>query len=97
MQLFRDHLPDQVIQEAITTTLEVADKVEPYHIMGEPRIPNYPVPAGHTADTYLEQVAWEGLLQRLNRKSRAEIEPIYKERLDYELKMMQQMGFSTYF
>lgn len=97
MQLFRDHLPDQVIQEAIATTLEVADKVEPYHIMGEPRIPNYPVPAGHTADTYLEQVAWEGLLQRLNRKSRAEIEPTYKERLDYELKMMQQMGFSTYF
>jgi DNA polymerase-3 subunit alpha len=97
MQLFRDHLPDEVIQEAIATTLEVADKVEPYHIMGEPRIPNYPVPAGHTADTYLEQVAWEGLLQRFNRKSRTEIEPIYKERLDYELKMMQQMGFSTYF
>jgi len=96
-QLFRDHLPDEVIQEAIATTLEVADKVEPYHIMGEPRIPNYPVPAGHTADTYLEQVAWEGLLQRFNRKSRAEIEPTYKERLDYELKMMQQMGFSTYF
>ncbi len=96
-QLFRDHLPDEVIQEAIATTLEVADKVEPYHIMGEPRIPNYPVPAGHTADTYLEQVAWEGLLQRFNRKSRAEIEPAYKERLDYELKMMQQMGFSTYF
>lgn len=96
-QLFRDHLPDDVIQEAIATTLEVAEKVEPYHIMGEPRIPNYPVPAGHTADTYLEQVAWEGLLQRFNRKSRAEIEQTYKQRLDYELKMMQQMGFSTYF
>lgn len=96
-QLFRDHLPDDVIEEAIATTVEVADKVEPYHIMGEPRIPNYPVPAGHTADTYLDQVTWEGLLQRFNRKSRAEIEPIYKERLDYELKMIQQMGFSTYF
>jgi len=96
-QLFRDHLPDDVIQQAIATTVEVADKVEPYNILGEPRIPNYPVPAGHTADTYLEQVAWDGLLQRLNRKTRAEIEPTYKERLEYELKMMQQMGFSTYF
>ncbi len=96
-QLFRDHLPDEVIQEAIATTQEVADKIEPYNIMGEPRIPNYPVPAGHNADTYLEQVAWEGLLQRLNRKNRTEIEPTYKERLEYELKMMQQMGFSTYF
>ncbi len=96
-QLFQDHLADDVINEAIATTLEVADKVEPYQIMGEPRIPNYPLPAGHTADTYLEEVTWEGLLERLNRKSRAEVEPIYKERLDYELKMMQQMGFSTYF
>ncbi len=97
-QLFRDHLPDDVIQQAIATTVEVADKVEPYHnIMGEPRIPNYPVPPGHTSDTFLEEVAWEGLLQRCNRRTRNEIEPIYKERLEYELKMMQQMGFSTYF
>ena len=96
-QLFRDHLPEDVILQAIATTEEVADKVEPYHIMGEPRIPNYPVPAGHTADTFLEDVAWKGLLERLNRKSRHEIDPTYKERLEYELKMMQQMGFSTYF
>ncbi|MDF5725907.1 MAG: DNA polymerase III subunit alpha [Rhizonema sp. PD37] len=96
-QLFRDHLPDDVISEAIANTLEVADKVEPYQIMGEPRIPNYPIPSGHTADTYVEEVAWQGLLERLNRKSRSEVEPVYKERLEYELKMIQQMGFSTYF
>jgi len=96
-QLFRDHLPDDVIQEAIATTLEIADKVEPYHIMGEPRIPNYPVPAGHTADTFLEEVVWEGMLERFRKRSRSEIDPTYKERLDYELKMIQQMGFSTYF
>ncbi len=97
-ELFRDHLEDDVIDEAIATTLEVADKIEPYQgIMGEPRIPNYPIPSGHSADTYLEEVTWQGLLDRLHRKTRAEIEPVYKERLDYELKMMQQMGFSTYF
>ncbi|MBA3924341.1 MAG: DNA polymerase III subunit alpha, partial [Nostocaceae cyanobacterium] len=97
-ELFRDHLTDDVIDEAIATTLEVADKVEPYQgIMGEPRIPNYPIPSGHTADSYLEEVTWKGLLDRLHHKTRTEIEPVYKERLDYELKMMQQMGFSTYF
>ncbi|GBE92102.1 DNA polymerase III subunit alpha [Nostoc cycadae] len=95
--LFRDHLPDDVIEEAIATTEEVADKVESYQIMGEPRIPNYPIPSGHTADTYVEEVAWNGLLEKLNRKSRAEVEQVYKERLEYELKMLQQMGFSTYF
>ena len=96
-QLFRDHLPDDVIAEAIATTEEVADKVEPYHIMGEPQIPTPPIPSGHTADTYAEDVAWSGLLERLNRKSRQEVDSIYKERLEYELKMIQQMGFSKYF
>ncbi len=96
-QLFRDHLPDDVIQEAIANTLEVADKVKRYDIMGEPRIPNYPVPKGHSADTYLEEVTWEGLCDRIGCRSRSDVDPIYKERLEYELKMMQQMGFSTYF
>ncbi|QKQ77105.1 DNA polymerase III subunit alpha [Nostoc sp. TCL240-02] len=96
-QLFRDHLPDEVIAEAVATTEEVADKVEPYHIMGEPQIPTPPIPSGHTADTYAEDVAWNGLLERLNRKSRQEVDSVYKERLEYELKMIQQMGFSKYF
>ncbi len=98
-QLFRDHLPDEVIEEAIANTLEVAEKIEPYiGIIGEPRIPDYPIPPDHTPDTYLEEVTWQGLLKRLNnRLSKAELEPVYKERLEYELKMMQQMGFSTYF
>jgi DNA polymerase-3 subunit alpha len=96
-QLFRDHLPDDVIAEAIATTEEIADKVEPYHIMGDPQIPTPQIPSGHTADTYAEEVAWDGLLERLKRKSRNEVDPVYKERLEYELKMIQQMGFSTYF
>lgn len=95
--LFRDHLPESVIKEAIATTVEVADKVKPYDLMGEQRLPNYPVPKGHSADTYLEEVTWQGLLERLKARTRADIAPLYKERLEYELKMMQQMGFSTYF
>ena len=98
MQLFRDHLPDEVIKEAIANTLEVAEKVEPYTgILGEPRIPDYPIPPNHTADTYLEEIAWEGLKKRLNAQGRSEIKPVYRERLEYELKMMQKMGFATYF
>jgi DNA polymerase-3 subunit alpha len=96
-QLFRDHLLDEVIEEAINNTLEVAEKVEPYKIIGEPRIPNYTVPAGHTPDSYVEEVAWHGLMERLKCRSHGEIDPSYKERLEYELKMLQKMGFSTYF
>ncbi|MBP0017589.1 MAG: DNA polymerase III subunit alpha [Cyanobacteria bacterium SBLK] len=95
--LFRDHLSDEVIEEAIANTLEVAEKVQPYKILGEPRIPDYPIPSGHTADSYLEEVTWEGLLERLKCRTRPEVKAIYKDRLERELKMMQKMGFSTYF
>jgi DNA polymerase-3 subunit alpha len=96
-KLFRDHLPEDVIQDAIGNTVEVAEKVKRYDIMGEPRIPDYPVPQGHTADTYLEELAWTGLLERLKCRSRSEINSVYKQRLEYEIKMLQEMGFSTYF
>jgi DNA polymerase-3 subunit alpha len=95
--LFRDHLPDDLIEDAILNTLEVAEKIEPYKILGEPRIPDYPVPAGYTPDSYVEEIAWQGLIERLKCRSRAEIDLTYKERLEYELKMLQKMGFSTYF
>jgi len=96
-QLFRDHLDDQTIKEAIDTTLEVANKVKSYDIMGESRIPNYPIPPEHTADTFVEEISWKGLLERFKARNRNEIPVVYKERLEYELKMIQQMGFSTYF
>ncbi len=95
--LFRDHLPDEIIETAIANTVDVADKVEIYKIMGEPRIPNYPVPPNHTPDTYVEEIAWEGLLERLKCRSREDVSQVYKDRLEYELKMLQQMGFGTYF
>ncbi|MEA5532511.1 DNA polymerase III subunit alpha [Crocosphaera sp. XPORK-15E] len=95
--LFRDHLSDDVIEEAIKNTLEVAEKIEPYKILGEPRIPDYPVNPGHTHDSYVEEISWQGLLERLKCRSRSEIPPVYKERLEYELKMLQRMGFSSYF
>jgi len=95
--LFRDHLTDDVIEEAIATTLEVAAKIEDYTILGEPRIPNYPVPEGYTAAIYLEKLSREGLVQRRGCQSLEEVELVYRDRLEYELEMMQRMGFATYF
>ncbi len=96
-QLFRDHLDDETIKEAIETTLEVANKVSRYELTGEARIPTIPIPPEHTADTYVEEISWLGLLERLKARTRNEIPPVYKQRLEYELKMIQQMGFSEYF
>lgn len=96
-QLCRDHLPDAVIEQAIANTLKVADKVEPYQILGAPRLPNYPVPDGYTPETYLQEVTWEGLLKRQSCQQRDQVNPVYAQRLEYELDMMAKMGFATYF
>ncbi|MGB3511036.1 MAG: DNA polymerase III subunit alpha [Microcoleaceae cyanobacterium] len=97
-QLFQDHLENDIIESAIANTLEVANKVKPYEgILGEPRIPDYPIPPEHNADTYLEELAWEGLLERLRLKQKSEIPATYKERMETELKVLQEKGFSTYF
>ncbi|MDS3861087.1 DNA polymerase III subunit alpha [Thermosynechococcaceae cyanobacterium BACA0444] len=95
--LFRDHLEPEIVEMAIKNTLAVAEKIEGYDIFREPQSPAYPLPPGHTAETYLEQVTWAGLLNRFNLTTRTEVEPRYRERLEYELEMLQKMGFSTYF
>ncbi|MFQ3627071.1 MAG: DNA polymerase III subunit alpha [Cyanobacteriota bacterium] len=95
--LFRDHLTPDVVEEAIAHTLEVAEKVEGYKILGEPRIPNYPVPDGYTPATYLEETSRAGLAKRLQVATYSEVSQEYQERLEYELQMMHQMGFDGYF
>jgi DNA polymerase III subunit alpha len=95
--LFRDHLPADVIAEAIANTLKVADKVQPYNVLGEPRIPDFPLPPGHTQATYVEEIARNGLKALQKVKNFQDISQEYRDRLDYELKMIEQMGFSAYF
>ena len=95
--LFRDHLPADVIAEAIANTLKVADKVQPYNVLGEPRIPDFPLPPGHTQATYVEEIARNGLKTLQKVKNFQDISQEYRDRLDYELKMIEQMGFSAYF
>ncbi|MEB3358583.1 MAG: DNA polymerase III subunit alpha [Synechococcales bacterium] len=97
-QLFRDHLTADVIGEAIANTLEVAAKVQDYEgLLGAPRIPDYPIPTGYTPATYLAEVTRHGLMRRLHVDAYEAIEEGYRDRLEYELEMMEQMGFSTYF
>ncbi len=96
-RLFRDHLSPEVIEDAVARTQEVADKVESYHILGNPQIPNFPIPEGHTKESYMEKVAWDGLFARMNIPDREALSIEYRERMEYEVAMMHQMGFATYF
>ncbi|HEY9784824.1 MAG TPA: DNA polymerase III subunit alpha [Candidatus Obscuribacterales bacterium] len=90
--LFRDHLDDEYIEESILSTLEIADKVEPIKLGGDPRLPVFPVPAGHTAESYLNQLVFDGLKERFG-----EITPEVEKRARDELKVIEDMNYASYF
>ncbi len=97
LALFRDHLPDAVIAQAVANTALVAEKVEDYDILGRYQMPRFPIPEGHTPVSYLTEVAENGLRDRLKLAPTDAIEAHYGERLHFELQVMEQMGFPTYF
>ena len=95
--LFADHLEPEVVAEAVANTARVAETVEDYDILGRYQMPNFPIPEGHTPVTYLREVSEQGLRARLGLAEGTAFEPLYGERLDFELQVMEQMGFPTYF
>ncbi|MEX0589159.1 MAG: DNA polymerase III subunit alpha [Cyanobium sp.] len=97
LALFGDHLPAEVISRAVANTARVADKVEAYDILGRYQMPHFPIPEGHTSVSYLTEVAELGLRDRLRLDADGSFEPEYGERLAFELQVMEQMGFPTYF
>ncbi len=96
-RLFVDHLDPDVIEEALDNTLRVADAVEDYDILGHQQLPDFPLPEGQTPISHLTQVSEQGLRQRLDLSETEAMDPLYAERLHYELGVMEQMGFPTYF
>ncbi|MFM9072029.1 MAG: DNA polymerase III subunit alpha [Cyanobium sp.] len=96
-RLFADHLEPDTIARAIANTGNVAEKVEDYDILGRYQMPRFPIPDGHTPVSYLKEVALAGLRERLKLQAGEEPEPLYQDRLFFELDVMEEMGFPTYF
>ncbi len=90
--LFRDHLDSEYIEESILSTLEIADKIQPIKLGGDPRLPVFAVPPGYTDASYLDKLVWEGLKQRY-----AEITPEIESRVRSEMKVIEDMNFPSYF
>ena len=97
LQLFGDHLEREVIERAVANTARVAEKVADYDILGRYQMPRFPIPEGHTPVSYLREVSEQGLRARLGLAEGTAFEATYGERLDFELQVMEQMGFPTYF
>ena len=60
-------------------------------------MPHFPVPDGYSPVSYLREVAEKGLRERLRLSDEDSIPSEYWERLVYELDVMVEMGFPTYF
>ncbi|MGI6718612.1 MAG: DNA polymerase III subunit alpha [Bacteroidales bacterium] len=80
--------------EAITNTLEISEKVEEYSILRKNVIlPTFPIPENmKDEDDYLKVLTFEGAEKRYK-----EVTPDIKERLNFELSVIKQMGFPGYF
>ncbi|MEM8768437.1 MAG: DNA polymerase III subunit alpha [Pseudomonadota bacterium] len=89
------------LPEAVANSVEIARRCNVQIRLGEYFLPNYPVPEGVSLEQFLEQCARDGLKARLqDLEGYGELEhPIaaYEERLDYELGVINQMGFPGYF
>lgn len=89
------------IPEALENTVEIAKRCNVTVRLGEYFLPNFPT-GDMTTEDFLVAKSKEGLEERLeflfpDPQVRAEQRPEYDERLDVELKVINQMGFPGYF
>ena len=81
------------VPEALANTAEVLDKVEIYSIDHDPILPDFPLPDGFdNEDDYLRYLVYEGAKERW-----PELDEEHRERLDFELETIKNMGFPGYF
>ncbi len=85
--LFPDH------PEALTNTQKIADMCEvEFHFAPPYFLPEFPVPEGYTIPGYLRHLCEEGLKRRYD-----EITDEIRERFEYELGVILEMDFPSYF
>lgn len=85
-------MDSQLFEECIANTVEVADKCHLIIEMGKYHIPYFELPPNFTSESYLEYLTLEGIKKRYGA-----LTPQLKERMDYELGVINKMGFAEYF
>ncbi|MBW8877212.1 MAG: DNA polymerase III subunit alpha [Acidobacteria bacterium] len=91
--------------QALENTLAIAERCNLVIPTGTFHLPEFPLPAGYgDLQSYFEKVAREGLDERLVelRRRRAQglvrhEDEAYRQRLEYEIQVIEKMGFPGYF
>jgi DNA polymerase III subunit alpha len=82
---------------AVERTLEIADRCNLEIEFGKYHFPTFTPPKKISLDDYLDELAYQGLEERLEGVSDPEIRKTYLERLEYELGVIKDMQFPGYF
>jgi DNA polymerase-3 subunit alpha len=92
-QLFAD------IPEALSNSVEIARRCSLPLKLGESRLPNYPLPEGTTVEAHIRAESEAGFAEREQAFDASQLARIgeYRDRLQRELGVICQMGFSGYF
>ncbi|OWZ84695.1 DNA polymerase III subunit alpha [Natranaerobius trueperi] len=77
---------------AIENTLKIADKCNVELDFDTLHLPYFEVPKDHDENSYLRELCMKGLNKRYQ-----DITPEIRERLEYELDIIQRMGYASYF
>ena len=85
-------MDSEMFDECIKNTVRVAEKCHLMLELGKSPLPDYQVPSGYTIETYLEYLVHCGLKKRYG-----EVSEDIKKRAEYELGVIEQMGFAAYF
>ena len=83
------------VPDALTNTLRVAEACDLKLEFGISKYPAYNPPEGTTRERYLRELCYEGLRERYG--ERAETDSELRQRLDYELLVLEKAGFTSYF
>jgi len=79
--------------EAVASTVEIADRCNVEIELGKLLLPRYPTPDGSEPEEMLRRIASEGMRARYGDPPPADA----VERLKFELGVIEEMGFSSYF
>ncbi len=85
--------------EAVENTQRIADRCHVEIEFGVTKLPKFDVPEGYNSWTYLNKLCYDGLKERYGDENApaGETGQTLKERLNYELNVIQTMGYVDYF
>ena len=81
------------LEEALDNTNEIAERCNVEFEFNKYHLPRYDVPEGYTTNGYFRELCQKGLVERYGEDCPEE----YKERLEYELNTIENMGYVEYF